>query len=1083
MNSSSSNFSFIENKGQFIDQNSNAVSDVKFLLNLGNGMNIQLKSNGFSYDTYSVEDTKNGKNYLFHRVDVELVGAKSNPQIIAEQPSEVYYNYYNSVTPQSGATFVRSYQKITYKDIYPGIDLEFTQNKLNGKSVEYNFIVNPGAKPSMIKLKYFGANQTDLVDNKVNIEVAHGNFTESIPASWLKETNEAINVQYVKIDNNTYSFDVPNYKTNQTLIIDPTPNLYFATYYGGTGSDVINSVVTNSEGYLYVTGNTTSIDNIVTTGAYQVAFGGSTDAFIAKFNSEGTQIWGTFLGGTDYDSGKGITCDNLDQIFVTGKTSSSSGIATAGAHQITYSGANDIFIEKFNYDGTRVWGTYYGGADNDDAHSIVNDASGNIYIADESKSLTYITTSGVHQSINGGDFDAFVTKFNTDGVQQWGTYLGGNSEDFGNSIALDASNNVYLCRYTFSENNIATSGAHQTEKTGIHDAFLVKFNNNGTRLWGTYYGGTNEDWGNAVKISSLGSVYIAGKTGSSSSISTTGIHQENIAGNYDVFLAKFNSSGVRQWGTYYGGLLYDNLSSLDIYGSTSIYIAGTTYSTTGISTVNAYQTEINGTSLEGFVTKFNQNGILQWGTYYGGSNDDNITAIECFGSSNIFAVGSTSSTSDIALPSTHQPTYGGGITDGFIAKFCIAPTITNSISGENTVCIGQITTYSVQPSAYATSYYWDLPMGVIGTSSTNSIEVEITEYAVSGNIQVYAYNSCSSAPASTLSLTVAGNPADAGTITGTSVVCFDETGVYYTVQAIANATEYNWTLPSGVTGSSTTSEIYVDFSSSAPTTSNISVYGSNACGAVGGSSSFSVTVNQVPADAGTISGQSAVCQGENDVTYTVPAISGANSYHWTLPTGASGTSSTNSISVDFGSTAVSGNVSVYASNNCGDGGSSSFAVTVNEIPATPVISLSGNILHSNAPSGNQWYNQDGILSGSTNQDFHVTQIGSYYTIVKLSGCSSNASNTIIISALGLTNEQNSHSVSLFPNPVSDVLNIKIEGNSESVDFEIITLNGKILESGNFSNIKTIETSNLNNGIYFLKIIDNKSIEYYKIIKQ
>ncbi|MBN2890823.1 MAG: SBBP repeat-containing protein [Bacteroidales bacterium] len=878
-------YGFIENKGQVYDQNFKSVPNVKYIFNTGAGMSIQLKTNGFSYDTYSTDvvekkiennEIEREVTYKFHRVDVELVGANQNPQIIAENPSDKYFNYYNSVTPENGATFVSNYQKVTYKDIYQGIDLEFTSNVSNGKSIEYNFIVNPGADASLIQLKYSGANQTELVANSIVVDVANGSFAEIIPASWIKETNEFVNVEYYKTSENTYSFIVPEYSSEETLIIDPTPNLYFSTYIGGSSEDVTNDVTSSTEGYLYVTGNTSSSDNIATTGAYQTSFSGGIDAYISKFNSEGTLIWSTYFGGSLNDYGQSITCDGLEHIYVAGRTKSTTGIATTGAHQTALKGINDVFIARFEFDGTRTWGTYYGGIDDEDASSIINDASGNIYIGGRSKSLTYISTPGVHQSINGGDWDAFVTKFNSSGVQQWGTYYGGTSEEVGESIAIDASNNIYLGGTTYSTNAMSTSGAHQTAKDGVWDGYLVKFNNNGTRLWATYYGGSQDDYVYSIQTDNLSNIYIGGRTASSNAISTTGAYQEIIAGNYDAFLTKFNSSGVRQWGTYYGGTDIDAINSIDIYSSTSIFIAGITYSTSGIATADAYQISLNGIT-DGFVSRFNQNGALQWGNYFGGDNFETIYSIESYGAGNIFAVGNTLSTTDVTTPFSNQPTYGGGSSDGFFAKFCIPPANTHSVSGDNNVCIGQITTYTVTPSAYATSYVWDLPMGVIGTSSTNSIEVEITEFAVSGNISVYAQNSCTSAPASYFAITVLGDPGDAGTITGATEVCFDETGVNYTVTAIQNATIYNWTLPTGVTGTSTTSEITVDFSELSQS-GNISVYGSNDCGATGASTSIAVTVNQLPADAGTITGETSVCQGETNVTYSVPAISGANSY-------------------------------------------------------------------------------------------------------------------------------------------------------------------------------------------------------------
>ena len=120
-------YGFIENKGQIHDQNYKANPDVKYLLCLGNGMNVQLKANSFSYDTYKTEikekkaDVRTDNmapeketTWYFHRVDIELIGASVNPQIIAEEPSTDYLNYYNSVTPESGATHVRNYKKITY---------------------------------------------------------------------------------------------------------------------------------------------------------------------------------------------------------------------------------------------------------------------------------------------------------------------------------------------------------------------------------------------------------------------------------------------------------------------------------------------------------------------------------------------------------------------------------------------------------------------------------------------------------------------------------------------------------------------------------------------------------------------------------------------------------------------------------------------------------------------------------------------------------------------------------------------------------------------------------------------------------
>ena len=146
--------------------------------------------------------------------------------------------------------------------------------------------------------------------------------------------------------------------------------------------------------------------------------------------------------------------------------------------------------------------------------------------------------------------------------------------------------------------------------------------------------------------------------------------------------------------------------------------------------------------------------------------------------------------------------------------------------------------------------------------------------------------------------------------------------------AILNASSYIWTLPSGASGSSTTNSIYVNYSDTA-VSGSISVYGTNACGN-GISSSLSVTVNnKAPANAGTISGLTSVCQGQNTVTYTVPSIAYATSYVWSIPSGATGNSTTNTITVNYSNTAVSSYIIVWGTNTCGADNFSSLAVTVN----------------------------------------------------------------------------------------------------------------------------------------------------------
>ena len=254
-----------------------------------------------------------------------------------------------------------------------------------------------------------------------------------------------------------------------------------------------------------------------------------------------------------------------------------------------------------------------------------------------------------------------------------------------------------------------------------------------------------------------------------------------------------------------------------------------------------------------------------------------------------------------------------------------------TITGTTTVCQGQNTVvYRVSPISNATSYIWTLPTGATGTSTKDSIVVSFGVSATSGNITVKGNNNCGNGTVSTLAITVNPLPLAAGTIAGTTTVCQGQNTAIYAVPAIANATSYAWTLPSGAIGSSTKDSITVNYSAAA-SSGNIIVKGTNACGD-GATSSLAVTVNPLPLAAGTIAGTTTVCQGQNTVIYSVPAITNATSYTWTLPSGANGSSTKDSITVNYSAAASSGNIVVKGTNACGDGATSSLAITVNPLP-------------------------------------------------------------------------------------------------------------------------------------------------------
>ena len=678
-NNTKSTISFTENKGQVSDQNYNPRPDVLFS-GVANGLTFHIRKDGVSYQTSRVDSWKQkDKNFpegiskegitdslpdqmTIYRTDINWLGFNKDYTIETGASTAGFNNYYLPSCP-NGAMNVRSYVDVTFKNLYAGIDVKWYEK--NGE-LEYDFILAPNADYTQISWEIKGADRISIGENgQLIIETPLGNIEEQAPIAFqgVKQVKATW-----KIEGNNISFQLGSYNENRLLIIDPV--VKWGTYYGGTGDDYVESCATDTSGNIYLSGNTYSTSGIATTGAHQDTSGGRNDAFLVKFNSSGVRQWGTYYGGTGGDDTYSCATDASGNIYLSGYTTSTSGIATTGAHQDTLKGTTDNFLVKFNSSGVRQWGTYYGGRGYDRGLSCATDASGNIYLSGYTTSTSGIATTGAHQTTyGGGSNDAFLVKFNSSGVRQWGTYYGGTGYDYSFSCATDASGNIYLAGWTNSTSGIATTGAHQTTYGGgSYDAFLVKFNSSGVRQWGTYYGGTGYDYSFSCATDASGNIYLSGDTRSTSGIATTGAHQTTYGGgSYDAFLVKFNSSGVRQWGTYYGGRGYDRGLSCATDTSGNIYLSGATYSTSGIATTGAYQDTLRG-SYDAFLVKFNSSGVRQWGTYYGGTGGDDIYSCATDASGNIYLSGDTRSTSGIATTGAYQDTLKGGV-DACLVKF------------------------------------------------------------------------------------------------------------------------------------------------------------------------------------------------------------------------------------------------------------------------------------------------------------------------------------------------------------------------------------------------------------------------------
>ena len=197
-----------------------------------------------------------------------------------------------------------------------------------------------------------------------------------------------------------------------------------------------------------------------------------------------------------------------------------------------------------------MWATYYGGSNIEFGHSICTDISNILYVTGFTSSTnfpTQVLPGAYNQTISGGYHEAFILKFSSSCVRLWATYYGGNSTDIGQSICIDNLSNLFVIGETYSSNfPIQTlSGAYnQTTYGGNRDAFVIKFNSTGVRLWATYYGGSNSDFGIGICSDNNGNLYIAGGTQSTNFPIQTlagAYNQTYHAGNGDAFILRFGT--------------------------------------------------------------------------------------------------------------------------------------------------------------------------------------------------------------------------------------------------------------------------------------------------------------------------------------------------------------------------------------------------------------------------------------------------------------------------------------------------------------------------------------------------------------
>ena len=625
-------------------------------------------------------------------VRMQFVGASAQARISGAEELSGKINYLIGGDSSNWKTGVTTFAKVHVEEVYPGVSLTYYGNH---KQLEYDFSIAPGANPGVIAIHFDGADNISISPaGELVLNLGDSEIRQPKPVIYeiLQGGRREVTGGYKMLDAHTVGFDVGDHDRTQPLVIDPI--LSYSTYFGGSADDIAWKVAVDTNGFVYVAGETLSA-KLATVGAVQTNYAGGTwtgDAFVAKFSNDGSNlVYCTYLGGSQDDFAYGLAVDNAGDVFLTGSTDSPDfptnnalypnirGHSYTSPRTGTFYNSN-AFVTELDRTGSHlVYSTYFGGSGDislgsgDTGTGIAVDSEGNAYVTGLTSSTNFPVTNSL-------SFPTYRQLYGTNNI-------------FGTNI-LSSTNFFPSPNFTYGTNfffDLSDTNAYYTldHLSGSENTFLAKIGPGGTNLiYSTYFfssiltnsfigpNGRNllypffdfSDLAAGIAVDSAGSAYIAGTV-------------EN-----DVFVAKFAPSGTNMiYYAWIGGTNNDQAFGIAVDAAGNAYVTGGTTSpnfpntmtnlpglgnglTNNISrgylvTTNAFLAQIiwNGT-----------NAALGYSAVFGGTNFgiDAGYGVAVDPQGNVFVCGASSSASFPVLNATDTfaATNSGGF-DAFVIAF------------------------------------------------------------------------------------------------------------------------------------------------------------------------------------------------------------------------------------------------------------------------------------------------------------------------------------------------------------------------------------------------------------------------------
>jgi uncharacterized protein (TIGR03437 family) len=618
-------------------------------------------------------------------VEMRCGGGRAAVQPEGEDPLPGVTNYLRGRDPGGWRTGIRSFARVRYRQVYPGVDLVF---HAESGELEYDFVLAPGANPAAIRMQFGGAGPVRLDGPDLVLHTPSGEVRHRRPRLYQESGGRRAPVSgdYALEPDGQVRFRVAPYDRSRPLVIDPV-----LTYHVRLGPRPVDSgqlagfqrgaaaVAVDAAGNAYLVGSTYTADFPTTSGAFQARFRSRiptpfrflNDVFIAKVNPAGTAlVYSTFLGGEDNDNGAGLALALDGSVYVTGLTLSNDFPVTPDAFQTTRRAEPETsFVAKLNAAGSVLeYSTYLGGSQ---ARGIAVDASGSAYVTGTVTLPGFPTTPGAFRATFSGFNDAFVTKLRPDGSGvAYSTFLGlAFPEAFflpalaPNSIAVDSTGAAVVggsARAGFP----VTAGAPQPAFRGMIDGYVAKLRPDGSSLvYSTYLGGTELDGVSSIALDGAGNAYVGGFTNSVDFPTTTGAFQPAATSEPRLFfgrfyprfgfLTKLDPAGALVYSTYLGGSANIVLSSVAVDAAGNALVPGATDAPDFPTTPDALQPCVGNEFgyANAFLAKFNPGATaLLYATYLGGNVRDDGAAVAVDRSGNAYLTGRSDSTDFSATP-------------------------------------------------------------------------------------------------------------------------------------------------------------------------------------------------------------------------------------------------------------------------------------------------------------------------------------------------------------------------------------------------------------------------------------------------